>query len=264
MKIGFIGFGEASSNIADGFLSADSKVEIVAYDVDKERAHSYIKSLACPNRIELLLSLKELLDSTNIVFTAVPGQYDFSLYNDIVSSAIVDKLFIDLSTAKPDVKKEISVIIENKKAKYVDVAVLGSVPVKKHLVPMMLSGSGAIQMMELFNSFSMDMQMISEEAGKASLVKLCRSIYMKGLAALSIEMTEVADAYGVKDLVYDSLAKSMDNDEFKVYTPRLINGTKKHLVRRTAEVEECLEIINKTGGDGFMTRATLDTYNKLK
>ena len=138
MKIGFSGFGEASSNIARGFLTADSTLEIVAFDVDKERAHSYLISMPYQGRVDLLTSLEEILESTNIVFTAVPGQYDFSLYNDIVSSPITDKLFIDISTAKPDVKREISAIIEDKKAKYVDVAVLGSVPAKKHLVPMML------------------------------------------------------------------------------------------------------------------------------
>lgn len=263
MKLGFIGFGEASSNIAEGLLSESATLQVGAYDVNIERATSCINTSPHSNRIHIFTSLESIIRDCDVFFCAVPGQYDSSLFEGITNLKIENKLFMDISTAKPDLKKAISEIIANKAAFYVDVAVLGSVPAKKNKVPMMLSGFGSSRMVEQFADYDMDMQIVGEEAGKASLVKLCRSIYMKGLAALSIELTEVAEYYGVKDLVYDSLSKSMDNDTFNVYTPRLIKGTIKHIVRRSVEIEECLEIIANSPCQNYMTEATLNTYKKI-
>lgn len=263
MKIGFLGFGEASSCIADGLLQTQANLEITAYDVDIERAESVRKQITDYNRITLVAQLQKIVTESDTLIVAIPGKFDESLFEEVCALDIEGKLFIDLCTAKPSQKHGISLLVEKHQAFYVDVAVLGSVPSLKHRVPMMLSGTGALRMEAAFSEFNMDMKIVSEEAGKASLVKLCRSIYMKGLAALSMEMTDVAEAYGVKDLVYESLAKSMDNDEFCVYTPRLINGTKKHLARRSAEVEECIDIIKEVNKNAFVTEATLNTYKSL-
>lgn len=172
-------------------------------------------------------------------------------------------MFIDLCTAKPEDKHEISKIVEDTGNYYVDVAVMGSVPTLKHKVPMYISGSGCKLMCDILSPFGMDITCVGEKAGSASIIKLCRSIYMKGLAALSIELEEVCNHYGVKDEVYASLAKSMDNDNFMTYTPRLIKGTKLHCVRRLNEVKECLDLISATQTEGYMTEATRKLYETL-
>lgn len=266
MKIGFIGFGEASSNIADGLLQQDVSLCVVAFDVNSSKVAEYIKTLACPSRVCIAQSLDNVLCASDVLMVAVPGNIDYNLFEDICRFDVKGKLFIDFCTAKPDDKLSISKIVDEVGAFYVDVAVLGSVPTLKHKVPMMLSGSGALLMKEIFSPYMLDAEIVGDVAGKASLVKLCRSIYMKGLAALSIEMTNVAEAYGVKDLVYASLAKSMDNDEFKNYTLRLISGTQKHLERRTHEVEDCLQLINNSNKQlhSYMTEATLHVYKSIK
>ena len=107
-------------------------------------------------------------------------------------------------------------------------------------------------------------KIVGEKAGDAMIVKLCRSIYMKGLAALTIEMTKVCEAYGVKEQVWASLAKSMDHDQFMIYTPRLIDGTIRNLERRINEVCECIDLIKSIEETGVMTEATLKLYKSLR
>lgn len=263
MKIGFIGFGEASSNIAIGMLS-EKKESFVVYDADYKRAESLIIALGLQGRINLVETLRDALAMADVLFVAVPGKYDEVLFQDILSESTKEQLFIDLCTAPPDIKRKIEMKLTTNGSMYVDVAVMGSVPTLKHRVPMYISGSGAERMKDELTEYRFDMTIVGEKAGEASVIKLCRSIYMKGIAALSIEMTNVCEYYGVKDKVYESLANSLDGDCFTNYTPRLINGTIKHRERRLQEVRECLEIIKKAGIKGEMTQGTIELYENLK
>ena len=47
--------------------------------------------------------------------------------------------------------------------------------------------------------YHMDITLAGEKAGSASAIKLVRSIFMKGIASLMIEMLEGAHAYGVAE-----------------------------------------------------------------
>jgi 3-hydroxyisobutyrate dehydrogenase-like beta-hydroxyacid dehydrogenase len=261
-RIGFLGFGEASSNIAVGLLT-EHQVKFYAYDVDAKRANEVINSLNIESNVQLASSLREALQFADMFFVAIPGKYDEELFDEILACAPQDKVFLDLCTARPSIKAAIEARMRNTGCSYLDIAVMGSVPALKHKVPMYASGHDVSIVQEMADMYHLDISVVGDKAGDASLIKICRSIYMKGLAALSIEVTEVCEFYGVKDKVYESLAKSLDTDSFRTYTPRLINGTKKHIKRRMQEVKECLEIIEEAGLNSDMTKGTLGLYERM-
>lgn len=261
-RIGFLGFGEASSNIAVGLLT-EHQVKFYAYDVDAKRANEVINSLNLESNVQLASSLREALQFADIFFVAIPGRLDEELFDEILACAPQDKVFLDLCTARPSIKAAIEARVRKTGCIYLDIAVMGSVPALKHKVPMYASGHDVSIVQEMADMYHLDISVVGDKAGDASLIKICRSIYMKGLAALSIEVTEVSEFYGVKDKVYESLAKSLDNDTFKNYTPRLIRGTFKHRDRRLGELKECLEIIKATSVCGEMTKGAIQLYNNL-
>lgn len=255
-ELGFIGFGEAAINFASGIAQQDPSIRVAVYD------KFGISETAKHLNVDILIanSPEDLLGKVETIIVAIPGSMDLEMFQAMYSAHFKDKLIIDFCTAKPEHKFEISKIVDSVGGFYVDVAALGSFPALKHKVPMLISGKGSEKMIRTFSGFGLNLKVMSDKAGDAMVVKLCRSIYMKGLAALAIEMTEVSEAYGVKDQVWASLAESMDNDQFMVYTPRLINGTIRNLLRRTKEVEECIDLINRVGKNGTMTEATHRFY----
>lgn len=259
-KLGFIGFGEAASNIALGISEKQPNIQFVAFDMIGVEATAKNLSL----NVDVAKSSEELLSKAETIIIAIPGSLDLKMFKALRTEQLKSKLIVDICTAKPVDKLEISKIVDTAGGYYVDAAAMGSFPSLKHQVPLLISGSGAKKMLDCFDGLGMNMKEVGTKAGDAMVVKLCRSIYMKGLAALAIEMTEVSEAYGVKDWVWSSLAESMDNDKFMVYTPRLITGTIKNLKRRTSEVEECIDLITSAGKTGFMTEATLKLYKSLK
>lgn len=114
---------------------------------------------------------------------------------------------------------------------------LGSLPKDKHQVPITASGNGAEKFRELMTPWGMRITLAGEKAGSASAIKLVRSIYMKGIASLMIEMLQAADAYGVADEVVASVSKSMDGISFTSHLDRLVTGSALHCTRRAAELK---------------------------
>lgn len=259
MTIGFIGFGEASSCIAKGLLEHNG-IDIFAYDVNYERA---LQNAGFLDGVKVVKTVTELLQYSSNIIVAVPGKVDCTAFEEVYASAVEDYLFMDLSTALPEDKAKISKCLEVLKAKYVDVAVMGSVPKLLHRTPMLISGSGCVDMMSLFKDLYMDISICGDDAGKASTVKLCRSVFMKGLPALLIETKRVCQKYDVEEVVFESIYKNLEGQSFEMFAQRLIDGANLHCVRQRDELEECLEIEKQAGAITCMTEAAIDVFDTL-
>ena len=103
MKIGFIGFGEAGQNIAEGLLLYGDTLAYV-YDVDYHKAVKIAASFEKSECIHVCSSISEVVDSATNIFIAVPGAADETVFDEIIKSSFHGKLFIDICTAKPTVK----------------------------------------------------------------------------------------------------------------------------------------------------------------
>ena len=140
---------------------------------------------------------------------------------------------------------------------------LGSLPKDKHKVPITASGNGAKVFQELMTPYGMKITLAGDKAGAASAIKLVRSIYMKGIAALMIEMLEAANAYGVEDEVIASISKSMDNIPFTSHLDRLVKGTAIHCKRRAAELKGSIAMLEECGRTAEMTTAAKEKMENL-
>lgn len=236
MKLGFIGFGELPCCFAKGLVD---KVEIVAFDINKEKALKCAEDLS---NVRVVNSIEDLLLETKHIMVALPGKYDEVMFDGILDCSISHCLFMDLSTALPESKKRISSKLIARQAKYVDVAVLGSVPKLLHKTPMMISGNGAKDMLTIVSSWDMDIVICGSCAGKASTIKLCRSVFMKCLPALLIETHRICEKYGVDEEVFASIYKNLTDQSFEMYANRLIESANRHWKRQKEELEECVEI----------------------
>ena len=266
MELGFIGFGEASQNFAEGFLQNDVE-SVYVYDVNHKKAVETAALFEKYDCIHVCPSINDVIDLVENIFIAVPGGADETVFGEITKSTFTGKLFIDICTAKPGIKylncQKINGMGGGIENSYVDAAVMGSIPKLKHMVPIIASGDGAQRFYNTFSALGMNIQIHKGKAGEASTIKLCRSIYMKGIAALLIETQEVSRLYGVEAEVFASIAESMNADSFEVYSERLIKGTYKHCVRRMHELEDSMNLIEDGGLCGDMTKASIHVYENI-
>nr|WP_321501366.1 DUF1932 domain-containing protein [uncultured Dethiosulfovibrio sp.] len=257
MKIGFIGFGEAAYNISIG-LNGEGISEIRAYDAmaDDETMGKLIRHRAQEAKVEMLKTAREIAEWADLVFVAVPSSFAMDVCDQIREALTPGKLYIDVSASTPSVKERIWDAIKDSGVFFVDAAMLGSLPKDKHEVPITASGNGAEKFHEMMTPYGMKITLAGEKAGAASAIKLVRSIFMKGIAALMIEMLQGADAYGVSDQVVSSISKSMDGTDFKSHLNRLVTGTAIHCHRRGAELKGSIAMLEESSINADMTEAT--------
>lgn len=264
MKIGFIGFGEAAYCMSIG-LREEGVHDIVAYDVMMTHSEvgKVIEKRAAEAGVILLRSNIEVVQQSEILFVAVPSSCAMDVCNEICDHLRAGQIYADVSASTPTVKQQVWANIQDKGVLFVDVAMLGSLPLEKHKVPIMASGNGARSLYEKMTPYGMKITCSSENAGDASAIKLIRSIFMKGLAGLMLEMLQVSEYYQVSDQVVTSIGKSLDGIAFQSHLDRLITGTAIHAKRRAAEIKGSIQLCEVAGIKCPMTIASKGKHDLL-
>ena len=265
MKLGFIGFGEAAFNMATG-LKAEGFSDIFAYDVmEKDLAMGkVIKNNAKESGVTLVPNAIQLVESVDIVISAVPSSYAFDVCYEIKDHLRPNQIYADVSASTAKTKEKIWNSIKDKGVLFVDAAMMGSLPKDKHKVPILASGNGAKKFEELMTPYNMQIKVVGEKAGAASAIKLVRSIFMKGISTLMIEMLQAADAYGVTEEVVESISKSMDGIPFTSHLDRLVVGSAIHCKRRAGELKGSIEMLKEANIDSYMTESSMKKLESLE
>jgi len=259
MNIGFIGYGEVGFEMSKGFLEEGIET-ILVYDYLYE-------SEIVQNRVEetgviLCRTYEELLQHPlDVLFLAVPAHQSNNVWKKVINLLNNDTIYVDVTTSTATEKKEVFETLMNKEKLFVDAALMGPLTVHKHQVPINASGNGASLFEKLMTPYKMNISTISTVPGEATNIKFIRSIYMKGISALLVEVLFVAHDLGLEDIVLESISKSMDEMPFERITNRLITGSVTHSARRVVEMENVIQFLNENGKDAAMAVATRD---KLK
>lgn len=209
MKLCFLGFGEAAFEMAAG-LKTGGQCELYAYDAmqDNERFGPLIRERMERAAVNQLASLEELADAADNFFCLVPANCSVEAAEHIAPYLRPGGCYTDLTASAPGVKKEIAHIITEAGGIFTDGAMLGALVAYRHRVPILMSGDGAERVKLIMEPLGMNITVAGNQPGDASAIKLIRSIYMKGTAALVIETLQAAAFYGVEDQVIPSLAET--------------------------------------------------------
>lgn len=262
--IGFIGFGEAANLIAEG-LKKEGVVDIHAFDIHANHEHfgASIQERAKKLHIPLYNTLDALVENTDIIFCATSAKVAEAIANDVRPYLNDRKLYIDINATSPMTKEKIASYIEESGALFCDVAVMESVPLKKHRVPMLVSGSGAKRFQEFGQPFGMDLTYIGDKAGSSSAIKMFRSVFMKGLTMLLLETLQSSEKYGVTELIVNSLENTIQNMDLEDLANMLINRTVIHADRRVAEMDEVIQTLQSLQVNSLVSQSVKEKLSIL-
>lgn len=263
MKIGFLGFGEAASSIAAG-LSQEGAMELKAYDIllkDQEKRgrvlkkmeESGVKPAECP---------EEAVRQTEIIFSAVPAGMAVDMALRAVTYLEAGSVYVDVTTASPQEKKEIAGLAKQYGAGFVDAAMMGPLLQYRHQVPMLLSGSGCEVMIRRMEPYHMNLTAVNEIAGASTSIKFIRSITAKGLACLLFEALQAAQHFQVEDMIVNSLCESY-GEGFEKVIDGYLSGTVIHAKRREHEMENVVKFLEESGLPCQMAEAARGKLEKI-
>lgn len=261
MKVAFIGFGEAASQIAIG-LHDDGLENIIAFDVmqNDPRFSDKIKTNAQRAGATIVDGYKALVEDADIVLSVVPPHCALEAAESAKEYLHDGQLFVDMSSSTPTGKKAIGDALKDTGALYADAAIMGAPLNYQNKVPVLACGSGAEMMQNELNRYGMKINAIGENVGAASAIKLIRSIYMKGTAALGMEMLQAAAHFGVEDQVVESIRETMDTKTFIQTLNRLTTSTTIHAERRVHELEGSVQMLEEAELDATMVKAAHDKH----
>ncbi len=255
-RIGFIGYGEASFNIAKG-LTGEGIAHISAYDKFWNIAPQaeLIQKRAQEAGASLATSLQELVESSDIIISSVSANLAVPLAKESAPYLRAGQIYVDLNSAGPDTKVAVNEIVSSK-ALFVDVAVMGTVPGNGHKVPMLASGDGAALFVEKMQPFGMNLTFLEGPAGKSSASKMFRSIFMKGFVTLLLETVIAGHEYGIEDDVLASIEETLTAGPLLPIINGMLTRGVIHSERREHEMDEVIATLKSLGLDSTMSVAT--------
>jgi 3-hydroxyisobutyrate dehydrogenase-like beta-hydroxyacid dehydrogenase len=258
-SVGFIGFGEAGSTIAQGLRSAGA-LELFAYDIQADAPifGSRIRERARDSGTTVVASSADLAAASRVLLSTVTSSSALEAAQQTAPHLGAQHLYADLNSVSPALKQDIERVITPTGASFVEVAVMAPVAPYGHRVPMLMRGSGAEAFAEGMASFGMSLQSLdpATPAGSAAAVKRCRSIVVKGLEALMVECVLGATRFGADELVFASLDETFPGIDWKKLADYMTARVVVHGERRAREMEEVAETLRAVGVDPIMAEAT--------
>ncbi|HWK49282.1 MAG TPA: DUF1932 domain-containing protein, partial [Steroidobacter sp.] len=164
--------------------------------------------------------------------------------------------FLDVNSVSPGVKMETAALIEGSGARYVEAAIMSPISPKGVGSPMLLGGKHAAAFLPLAQRLGFSgAQVFSEEIGRASAAKMCRSVMIKGMEALLTESLLSARHYGVESTVIDSLRSLFPGTDWSMLARYMISRSLIHGRRRAEEMREVAQTVGEAGLEPLMSAA---------
>lgn len=264
MNITFIGFGEAG-----GILAHDLQAQghaVTAWDRKALDAESLpaLQQKAQQSGVRLATSLAQALQDATLVFSTVTASQALTVAQQAATLLQAGQYFLDLNSVAPYTKRAAAETLSASAASYIDVAVMAPVPPKRLATPLLIGGEHAATVHPLLLQLGLNSRLLGSDVGEASAIKMCRSIMIKGLEALTTECLSAARQYGVEQEVLDSLHASFPslgwNDQLPHY---LISRVAEHGQRRAEEMQEVVKTLQDVAVPAAMSAAIVATQQGL-
>lgn len=251
--IAFIGFGEAGGILASE-LAAQHQVVIWDSKLSGDEREAMLAK-AEQSGVQAAGSLAQALDGAAWVFSTVTAGAALDVARQSAALMQAGQYFLDLNSVAPDTKRQAAQAFAP--SVYVDVAVMAPVPPARMKTPLLVGGPQAEPVTDVLNQLGFNARFGSTVIGKVSAIKMCRSVMIKGLEALTTECLFAAREYGVEEDVLASLHASFPSLGWDGAFPGyLISRVAEHGVRRSEEMEEVVKTLRDAGGEGLMSQST--------
>ena len=252
--IAIIGFGEAGQIYAEG-LARKATIRVWDKKLMSSEAAS-LRARAQQLNVGLATSLGEAIQDADLILSLVTAGNAREVAEQAAPLLVSGQHFLDFNSVSPATKQAAAEAVKHGKGSYLDVAVMAPVPPKRLATPLLLAGPHADLLAETLTSLDCRARAVSDRIGDVSAIKMCRSVMIKGLEALTTECLSAAQQYGVEDAVLASLHASFPsmgwNDQLPHY---LISRVAEHGVRRAEEMGEVVKTLQDAGVDAMMSKA---------
>jgi 3-hydroxyisobutyrate dehydrogenase-like beta-hydroxyacid dehydrogenase len=171
-------------------------------------------------------------------------------------------MWADLNTTSPGTKRLLAEIAATHGVPFADVAIMAPVPGHGLRVPMLATGEAAARVAEILRPFGASVEVMAGPAGLAAERKLLRSVFFKGMAAAVVEALTAARAAGCEAWLREVIENELTRADATT-VERLVSGSYRHAVRRTAEMAAAAAMLDELGVPADVAGAARDHLARL-
>ena len=209
-------------------------------------------------------TLAQALAGADLVLSLVTADQALLVAQQAAEVIAPGTLFCDCNSVAPPTKQAAALAIEAAGGHYVDVAVMAPVNPARLNVPLLLSGAHAEDAAQRLTELGFaNLRVVGEAVGRASSIKMIRSVMVKGMEALTAECVLAAEAAGVLDEVLASLDASEKPNPWAERADYNLDRMLVHGVRRAAEMKEVVKTLEALGTGALLTRGTVARQQAL-
>ena len=246
--VAVLGLGEAGGRLAADLVALG--VEVRGYDST---------AVPAPDGVTRVGDAVTAVAESTVVLALTTAATALAAAESALPGLRTGAIYADLNTASPALKGDIAALVAGADARFADVALLGPVPGRGLATPALASGPGAKAFAAAFEPLGMPVEVVSDVPGDAATLKLLRSVFMKGLAASALESLRAAEAAGHAAWLEGEIAAVIGEPLLE----RLIEGSRRHAVRRVDELHAARELLLALGVEPRVATASTEVLAEI-
>ncbi len=256
--IGLIGYGEVGRILAED-LAARGVTRLLASDIklggpDEQPLIEHAER----HGVALIADPARLAAAADLVIVAVTAAQAVAVAEAATPGVRAGGWYLDLNSASPGAKARAAERVAAAGGRFVEGAVMTSVPPYRIKVPLLLGGPDAAGLEPALAALGFAATVADARLGVASATKMCRSVMIKGLEAMVIESFTAARAYGVEDAVLASLAETFPAIDWEQTGAYFFQRVIQHGARRAEEMREVAQTVREIGLTPWSASGTAD------
>jgi 3-hydroxyisobutyrate dehydrogenase-like beta-hydroxyacid dehydrogenase len=261
LKIGIIGFGEVGYTFSKAMVANGAEVRV--YDIlfespihKKEFQYKILEIGCIPSGLSELCTESEYIVSTVVTQAALEVAAKCSPLLD------QESVYIDLNSTSPSVKVKIREIIEANKGEFVEGAILGAVGASGAKTKILTSGIKGKEVANNLKEKGLNTEYYSKTIGQASMFKMLRSIFSKGVEILLLEMLVAGRRAGIAADLWTDITEFMNSKPFEEIASNWVQSHAVAHIRRYHEMIQVEETLNDLGLNPTMTSGTTKYFKQ--
>ena len=263
-RTALLGFGEAGIAFAEQW-GPQASAAVRAYDIktDDPAAASAKRADFARLGVTGTGTLREAVAGADMVLSVVTADRALEAARAAAALLKPGALYCDFNSVAPQTKRAAATAVSDAGGRYADVAVMAPVRPQRLSVPLLVSGPDSGEACALLRQAGFAPRDIAGEVGRASMIKMLRSVMIKGIEAVTAECYLAAHAAGVVDEVTATLNASWPGVDWAERADYNLERMMVHGRRRAAEMEEVAATVAGLGLPKPMSRATGEAQRRI-
>jgi 3-hydroxyisobutyrate dehydrogenase-like beta-hydroxyacid dehydrogenase len=201
-----------------------------------------------------------LCDKCSVIISVCPPHAAVSVAEQVIGCSFKG-LYADVNAVSPQRAKQIGGMLKDAGVDFVDGGIIGGPAWKPDSTWLYLSGQSADDIAACFESGPLEAEVIGDDVGKASALKMCFAANTKGTTALLCAVAAAAEGHGVRNELERQWSRH--GSAYAKDVMKKIIGVTAKAWRFSGEMEEIASTFEDKGLPGGFHLGAAEVYERI-